>query len=107
MRRSEVTFRADISRFGRKSSITFAIDLGRLPRAELRRLEHLLCYDLDSPRSGVELTRLVTYLLDQCLRQEKPEWSTEERNLKVGELLIASVPADTPSGIRIDCSLPA
>jgi hypothetical protein len=80
-----IVFQARISREGRESSIRFALDQNRLQTNELQSLYNFLA----NPPKGYWLARSVTWLIDVSIRQQQPHCSTEERNRKVKELLLA------------------
>jgi hypothetical protein len=84
--RAPIIFRVRISREDRDSSIRFAIDLNQLQTDDLQTLHDLLAY----PSKGYWMVRSIAWLLDTSLRQQQPEWSTEQRNRKVRELLLFS-----------------
>ena len=79
-----VVFRIRISRGGRESLVRCAVDLDQLGTDDLQLVHDLLA----CPPKGYWLARMVTWLIDVSLRQGHPNWSTEERNRKVRELLL-------------------
>ena len=79
-----IVFQVRISRRGRESFIRFAIDLNRLQTDDLQSLYNFLA----NPPKGYWLARSVTWLIDVSIRQQQPNWSTEERNRKVRALLL-------------------
>jgi hypothetical protein len=80
-----IVFKIRINRGSRGSVIRCAIDLDRLPTGNLQILHDLLA----NPPKGYWLARGIAWLIDTSLRQQQPRWSTEQRNRKVRELLLA------------------
>ncbi len=84
-----VVFQADIVREGRRSAISFQIDLHRLEHVELEQLNTFLARRHAGLTDGYAITRTIVWLLDISLRQNEPLLSEEDRCAKVRELLMA------------------
>jgi hypothetical protein len=84
----QTTFQVRIERQGRKSAIAFIIDLNRLNRPELERLNIFLVRRSAGLSTQYEVVRHLAWLLEVSLQQSDPQLTRAVRQLKVRELLL-------------------
>jgi hypothetical protein len=83
-------FQSRIERRGRKRAVDFTIDLNRLQRFELERLNTFLVRRSAGLSTQYETVRNLSWLLEISLRQGSSELSRSARQQKVRELLLVS-----------------
>jgi hypothetical protein len=83
-----ITFQVRLERRGRKSAVDFTVDLNRLTKPELERLNIFLGRRSAGLTTAYEAVRHLTRLLEISLRQSAPELSRAEQRRKVRELLL-------------------
>jgi hypothetical protein len=83
------TFKVGLERADQSSTVGFEVNLLKLSRAQLRRLESFLAARHAGLTSAAEVAATASWLLDISLAQGQPKLSATERQILVRQLLLA------------------
>jgi hypothetical protein len=92
-----ITFHYRANYRGRRSIVDFTVNKKKLTRAQLDRLDSFIARRQAGITKTYDLAWNLSWLLGLWLEQVQPELSTDERNLKVRQLLLAEPPSESPS----------